>query len=83
MSGYKGDIRAFVDALGVPLQIEVKARATADGWGVTKKWLGENDMLFLIEDRQEPLVMLSWRTFSQLLVGLQHYYQRGESHSYE
>lgn len=65
--GYKGDISAFVFALGRPLQAEVKARATASGWQSVKKWLGENDCLLLVEDRTEPLVVLPWATFAEIM----------------
>jgi len=36
---------------------EVKARAEAQGWVTIKKWLGNSDMLMLIEDRTKPLVV--------------------------
>lgn len=69
MQGYKGDIKAFFAILGRPLQVEVKARKAADGWCVIKQWLASNDLLLLVEDRQMPLVVLPWATFSALLSG--------------
>ena len=44
---------------------EVKARKALPGWILD--WLGENDCLFLIEDRQEPLVVLRLSKFMEAL----------------
>lgn len=68
MQGYKGDLRVFVDSLGRPLQVEVKARAKAAGWTSVKQWLGENDLLLLVEDRTDPLVVLPWSLFEALVI---------------
>jgi hypothetical protein len=46
---------------------EVKARASADGWTTVKKWLGQSDMLLLVENRKEPLVVLPWHSFDQIV----------------
>ena len=46
---------------------EVKARAKADGWSQVKSWLGNSDMLLLVEDRKEPLVVLPWHSFDQIV----------------
>lgn len=46
---------------------EVKARANGEGWKTIKEWLGKNDALFLIEDRSEPLVVLPWAFFEELI----------------
>lgn len=46
---------------------EVKARANADGWTTVKKWLGQSDMLLLVENRKEPLVVLPWHSFDQIV----------------
>lgn len=44
---------------------EVKSRKPSNVfWNQIKKYLGENDLLFLLEDRQEPLVVMP---ISQLL----------------
>lgn len=68
MQGYKGDLRVFLDGVDRPLQVEVKARAKASGWASVKKWLAENDVLLLVEDRQEPLVVLPWHIFEGLMI---------------
>ena len=47
---------------------EVKARKDGAGFKTLETWLGENDLLFLWRDRQEPLVILPWRVW-QLLLG--------------
>jgi len=46
---------------------EVKARANAEGWQTLKRWMGESDMLFLIEDRTKPLVVLPWSSWETIV----------------
>ncbi len=46
---------------------EVKARRNGAGFVTLERWLGENDMLFLVRDRQEPMVVLPWGTWRRLL----------------
>lgn len=41
-----------------PLKAEVKARGQGEGFKTLERWLGENDLLFLVRDRAEPLVVL-------------------------
>lgn len=51
------------------LVCEVKGRKTAKGsWQKIKDWLAGNDVLFLVEDRQEPLVVLPWALWA-LIIG--------------
>jgi hypothetical protein len=50
---------------------EVKARAHASGWKSLKKWLGKNDLLFLVEDREQPLVVLPWDTYKEFLARME------------
>jgi hypothetical protein len=52
---------------GPPLCGEVKARRNGAGFKTLEKWLGDNDMLFLVRDRQEPMVVLPWGTWERLL----------------
>ena len=63
-SRYQGngaDIDVYVaGADAAPWISEVKARGDGQGFATIKKWLGENDMLFLIEDGTKPLVLLPW-----------------------
>lgn len=68
--GYKGDIKAFVHQLETALRVEVKARATAQGWQSVKKWLEGNDLLLLVEDREEPLAVMPFSVFEMLIAGL-------------
>lgn len=50
-----------------PLVSEVKGRANGDGFKTLERWLGENDALFLVRDRAEPIVVLPWRTWAELV----------------
>ncbi len=52
---------------GPPLCGEVKARASGEGFKTLERWLADNDMLFLVRDRQEPMVVLPWATWERLL----------------
>ena len=47
---------------------EVKARAKLPK--TTLDWLGENDLLFMKADRQEPVVVMPWRTYARFLKGV-------------
>lgn len=60
------DIYPFGEDAGA-LVGEVKARASGEGFKTLERWLGENDMLFLVRDRQEPMVVLPWGTWERLL----------------
>ncbi len=46
---------------------EVKARARGQGFKTLEAWLGENDLLFLIADRREPIVTMHWRVWVLIL----------------
>ena len=46
---------------------ECKARRDAGCWKTIKRWLGANGALFLKQDRCDPLVVLSWSTYSVLV----------------
>jgi hypothetical protein len=48
---------------------EVKARKAGAGFKTLERWLGENDLLFLVRDRQDPLVVVSWSTYLGLMGG--------------
>ena len=47
---------------------EVKARANGEGFKTIESWLDDADTLFLIRDRQTPLVVLPWARFAELLM---------------
>ena len=46
---------------------EVKARREAAGWKTIKGWIKNANALFLIEDREQPLVVLRWETYATLI----------------
>jgi len=65
-SSHDVDIYAFgPDA--VPLVGEVKARKGGAGFTTLEKWLGEFDVLFLRRNHTDPLVVIPWRIWTQLL----------------
>lgn len=47
---------------------EVKARRNGEGFAVLERWLGENDLLFLKRDRQDPMVVLPWPVFLEVML---------------
>lgn len=53
-----------------PIVTEVKARANGEGFVQLERWLGENQALFLVRDRADPLVVLPWGTWAALLLAL-------------
>ncbi len=63
--GFKGDIQIRI--AGRTLKAEVKARKDGNGFKVLEKWKGDNDYLFLKRDRQEPMVVMDFETFTQML----------------
>lgn len=65
---FRDDIRC--ERNGVIWNLEVKARANAEGWQTIKRWLGASDGLVLVEDRTQPLVVLPWAHYTRLLHGL-------------
>lgn len=62
---FTGDI--VIDQGGSTLRAEVKARADGAGFKQLETWLGDNDLLFLRRDRAEPMVLLTWRTYADLI----------------
>ena len=54
------------------LVAEVKARADGSGFKTITKWMGNPpvDALFLIEDRKDPLVVLRWEIYREILEAL-------------
>ena len=61
MAGWKGDLRVG------ELVAEVKARANGEGFSTLNRWLGENDLLFVKQDRKQPLVVMPWGVYVRLL----------------
>jgi len=60
------DIYIFGEDAGA-LVAEVKARKSGEGFKTLESWLGENDLLFLVRDRQDPLVVLPWKVWELIL----------------
>lgn len=50
-----------------PLVCEVKARASGEGFVTLERWLGDADALFLVRDRAEPMVVIPWRIWGEML----------------
>jgi hypothetical protein len=46
---------------------EIKARGRGQGFATLSRWLGENDLLILRQDRAEPVIVLPWRSWLRLL----------------
>jgi len=44
-----------------------KARRNGEGFATLARWLGDNDAIFLRENRAAPLVCLPWRPWLRLL----------------
>ena len=65
--GHDIDVYPFGEDAGA-LNAELKARGSGEGFKTLESWLGENDLLFLWRDRQQPLVVLPWRVWEQILV---------------
>lgn len=61
---FAGDLRIAGNLKG-----EVKARGGGDGFKTLERWLGDNDLLFLRRDRAEPLVVMPWTQYEELLRG--------------
>ncbi len=70
-SRYQGngaDIDVCVDGKDAGALVgEVKARRGGEGFKTLEKWLGANDMLFLVRDRADPLVVGPWRVWERLV----------------
>ena len=64
--GLPHDVVVKIPHLG-ELNIEVKARAGGTGFKTLARWIGSADLLMLVEDREDPKVVMSWRTFKKFL----------------
>ena len=47
--------------------VEVKSRANAAGWRVIIGWMKQCPAIFLKQDRVDPLVVLTWATYADLV----------------
>lgn len=59
---YTGDVM-----IAKKWRAEVKARKGGAGFKVIEGWLDDNDLLFLRRNRAEPLVVLPWATYQELM----------------
>jgi len=66
--GNGADVDVYANGKGAaPLATEVKARKAGAGFVTLESWLGGNDALFLKRNHADPLIVLPWRTWAQLL----------------
>ena len=62
------DIDVYISGRDVGALIaEVKARKSGEGFKTLETWLGDNDALFLVRDRADPLVVIPWRVWKLIL----------------
>ena len=54
-NGFKGDV--LFECQGIPKRAECKSRKKGD-FKTLRKWLGDNDVLALKSDHEEPLIVL-------------------------
>lgn len=64
--GWPGDVRAYAPN-GKEYRIESKRRASGAGFVTLRRWLGDNNFLWLREDRCEGMVVMSATTFRELI----------------
>jgi hypothetical protein len=65
------------------LQGEVKARANGQGFKMLMNWLGNNDFLILKQDNREPLVVVNFELFADLLADVKlHHDHHAEAASH-
>jgi hypothetical protein len=50
-----------------PLKAEVKARGEGSGFRTLERWLGNNDVLFLMRDRATPLVVVPMHVWMEIV----------------
>jgi Holliday junction resolvase len=65
-SGHDVDIYLFGKDQA-PIKVEVKGRKTGAGFVTLENWIGEYDALFLRKDRTDPMVLIPWRVWAQLV----------------
>jgi hypothetical protein len=61
------DVDVYRAGRDAPLCCEVKARGDGQGFKTLERWLSLNDALFLVRDREPPLVLLPWRVYAELI----------------
>ena len=74
-----GDIHIKLPCYSEKFIAEVKARKTS--LLTVRKWLNNKDMLFVQDNRQEPLVIMPFKTFEQLMLIYKYQEIAGEQES--
>jgi hypothetical protein len=69
-SGHDLDIYAF-GREAAPLVAEMKAHKDGGGFVQLERWLGEFDLLILKRNHADPLIVLPWRVWAQVLAKVQ------------
>lgn len=59
---FSGDVQIFTNNM----RAEVKGRANGEGFKVITRWLADNDLLFVRQDRADPLVVMPWKVYAML-----------------
>src|SRR5262249_62079704 len=65
-SGHDVDIYVFGNE-EAPLVAEVKKRKDGAGFTTLENWLGQYDLLVLRRNHADPMIVLPWRVWAQLL----------------
>jgi hypothetical protein len=65
--GNGADVDIYPPWRDAPLIAEVKARAGGPGFITLERWLGDCDLLCLIRDRADPMVLMPWRVYAELI----------------
>jgi Holliday junction resolvase len=65
-NGHDVDIYLFGSG-EAPITVEVKGRKNGAGFVTLENWLGAYDALFLRKDRTDPMVVIPWRVWAQLM----------------
>jgi Holliday junction resolvase len=50
-----------------PIKAEMKGRKNGAGFVTLENWIGGYDVLFLRKDRTDPMVLIPWRVWAQLV----------------
>ena len=65
---FSGDVDVYpFGEHNAALVAELKARSNGEGFKTLEGWMGDNDLLFLWRDRSEPMVVMPWATWVDIL----------------
>lgn len=63
-----GDILISAPGLGYSISLECKSRSNVfSGTKTINKWKGNNDAILLKEDRKNPVLVIDWKVFCDLI----------------